>query len=174
MPHFSQCTSVFSRWFASICLLMSVFLFTAPQATHVQKPPPWFTIWESVNMFKWPGAAKVYWRERTNVSVKVIYLKYYWSKYRSMQNNSLWTFSFVVVKGLLRTEFLVAVGTRIHKKVGEMNCFNVIFHTCGRFVRKFEANSTSGYVFIISDQEFQQVIWILDVSWINTKRLTWF
>ena len=113
-------------------------------------------------------------KREKNVSVKAIYLKYYWSKYRSMQNNSLWTFSFVVVKGLLRTEFLVAVGTRIHKKVGEVNCFNVILHTCGCFVRKFEANSTSGYVFIISDQEFQQVIWILDVSWINTKRLTWF
>ena len=59
LPHFSQWTSAFSKCFASMCLLMSAFLFITPQATHLQRPPPWFTIWDSVSMFRaWPVQVK--------------------------------------------------------------------------------------------------------------------
>jgi len=70
----------------------------------------------------------------------------------------------VVVEGLFRIEFLVAVRTRIYKQVWVMNCFNVIPHTGGGLVRKLAANSTSGNVFPISGNKVQQVGRVLYVS----------
>ena len=67
-------------------------------------------------------------------------------------------FCFMVVQGILGIELSGANGAGIGENIGEVNCFNMVPHTCGCFVWELETYPTSWNVLIVSDH-VQIQIW---------------